>query len=60
MEQHTRIFKKCPFLEFFQKTLKDIYFTKLFLNLQLDFYLIFILIYVVVRFLEFNTFFVIL
>ena len=31
MEQHTRIFKKCQFLEFFQKALKDIYFTKFFL-----------------------------
>ena len=33
MEQHTRIFKEYLFLEFFQKTLKDIFFTKLFLNL---------------------------
>ena len=33
MEQHTRIFKEYRSLGFFQKTLKDICFTKLFLNL---------------------------
>ena len=52
MEQPTSISKKFQFLEYLQKTLKDIliYFSKLFLNLQINFYLIFILIYVTVRF----------
>ena len=53
MEQHTRIFKKCRFFEFFQKTLKVIFISSsFFLICKIDFYLILILIYLVVGFLE--------